>query len=73
MPSDVDAHDERLLIEDARQAVKELDQKGIFTYCISLDPKADEYVSDIFAASTPYRPRRAAAGAVAAVVHGLTK
>jgi hypothetical protein len=47
-PSDVDAHDERLLIEDARQAVKELDQQGIFTYCISLDPKADEYVGDIF-------------------------
>ena len=47
-PSDVDAHDERLLIEDARQAVKELDQQGIFPYCISLDPKADEYVGDIF-------------------------
>jgi hypothetical protein len=48
MPADVDTHDERLLIEDARQAVKELDQDGIFTYCISLDPKADEYVGDIF-------------------------
>lgn len=47
-PSDVDAHDERLLVEDARQAVKELDQAGIFSYCISLDPKADEYVGDIF-------------------------
>ncbi len=47
-PSDVDAHDERLLVEDARQAVKELDRDGIFAYCISLDPKADEYVSDIF-------------------------
>jgi len=47
-PSDVDAQDERLLIEDARQAVKELDREGIFTYCISLDPKADEYVADIF-------------------------
>ena len=47
-PSDVDVHDERLLIEDARQAVKELDQQGIFTYCINLDPKADEYVGDIF-------------------------
>jgi nitric oxide reductase NorD protein len=48
MPSDVDAHDERLLIEDARQAVKELERQGIFPYCISLDPKADEYVGDIF-------------------------
>lgn len=47
-PSDVDVQDEPLLIEDTRQAVKELDQQGIFTYCISLDPKADEYVSNIF-------------------------
>jgi hypothetical protein len=47
-PSDVDTHDERLLVEDARQAVKELDQQGIFSYCISLDPKADDYVGDIF-------------------------
>jgi fructose-specific component phosphotransferase system IIB-like protein len=47
-PADVDVQDERLLIEDARRAVRELDQKGIFTYCINLDPKADEYVADIF-------------------------
>ena len=47
-PSDVDSPDQRLLIEDARQAVKELDQQNIYTYCINLDPKADEYVSDIF-------------------------
>ncbi|MFZ5483562.1 MAG: nitric oxide reductase activation protein NorD [Pseudomonadota bacterium] len=47
-PADVDSPDERLLIEDARRAVRELDEKGIFTYCINLDPKADEYVSDIF-------------------------
>ncbi|TSA22707.1 MAG: VWA domain-containing protein [Betaproteobacteria bacterium] len=47
-PADVDVHDERLLIEDARQAVKEVDREGIFTYCINLDPKADEYVADIF-------------------------
>ena len=47
-PADVDAHDPRLLIEDARQAVKELDRDGIFTYCISLDPRADAYVGDIF-------------------------
>ncbi len=47
-PADVDSHDERLLIEDARMAVKELDLQGIFSYCINLDPKADEYVADIF-------------------------
>ena len=30
-PSDIDVHDERLLIEDAHQAVRELDQQGIFS------------------------------------------
>ena len=47
-PSDVDVHDVRLLMDDARQAVKELDQQGIYTYCINLDAKADAYVRDIF-------------------------
>ena len=47
-PSDIDAKDERMLIADAHQAVNELDRDGIYSYCISLDPKADEYVSDIF-------------------------
>ncbi|MEA3292278.1 MAG: VWA domain-containing protein, partial [Pseudomonadota bacterium] len=47
-PSDIDVQDERLLIEDARKAVQELDQQGVYTYCINLDPRADEYVSDIF-------------------------
>jgi hypothetical protein len=47
-PSDVDVQDGRLLIEDARKSVGELEQQGIFTYCISLDRNADEYVHDIF-------------------------
>ncbi|MDD5329639.1 MAG: nitric oxide reductase activation protein NorD [Sulfuricella sp.] len=47
-PADVDAKDGRLLIEDAQRAVRELDGKGIYTFCINLDPKADEYVGDIF-------------------------
>ncbi|MEF3193881.1 MAG: VWA domain-containing protein [Halothiobacillaceae bacterium] len=47
-PADIDVPDERALIEDARQAVNELDREGIYSYCISLDPKADAYVSDIF-------------------------
>ena len=47
-PSDVDVTDERALSEDARQAVRELDREGIFPYCISLDPRADEYVAGIF-------------------------
>lgn len=47
-PADIDVKDARLLIEDAHKAVQELDQQGIYTYCINLDPKADEYVADIF-------------------------
>jgi hypothetical protein len=47
-PSDIDTKDGELLIADARQAVKELDRQGIYSYCINLDPKADEYVADIF-------------------------
>ncbi|MDZ4201158.1 MAG: VWA domain-containing protein [Gallionella sp.] len=47
-PADIDSKDGRILIEDAGKAVKELDQKGIYAYCINLDPKADEYVRDIF-------------------------
>ena len=47
-PSDVDAEDAHILIADTARAVKELDQQGIYTYCINLDPYADDYVQDIF-------------------------
>ncbi len=47
-PADIDVEDPRHLIEDSRKAVQELERDGIFTYCINLDPKADEYVADIF-------------------------
>ncbi len=47
-PADIDVQDPKLLIKDAHKATGELDMDGIYTHCISLDPKADEYVSDIF-------------------------
>jgi len=47
-PHDVDVKDEQHLIADARKAVQELDRDGIYTWCINLDPRADEYVADIF-------------------------
>jgi len=47
-PADIDVNDERLLIEDTRKAVMELDQQRIYSYCITLDANADEYVGDIF-------------------------
>jgi uncharacterized protein YegL len=47
-PADVDVADETLLVQDARQAVKELAAVGITSYCINLDAAADAYVRDIF-------------------------
>jgi hypothetical protein len=47
-PSDIDTDDAQWLIADTAQAVKELDRNGIYTYCINLDPDADDYVQDIF-------------------------
>jgi nitric oxide reductase NorD protein len=47
-PADIDETDEQALIADAHKAVQQLDQDGIYTYCINLDPHADDYVADIF-------------------------
>lgn len=47
-PADIDVSDDKLLIEDTHKAVEELSSKGIYTHCISLDKKADEYIGDIF-------------------------
>ena len=47
-PSDIDVGDPELLIHDTHKAVQELDQEGIYTYCINLDPNADDYVQKIF-------------------------
>ncbi|MBL8540184.1 MAG: hypothetical protein JNK68_07415, partial [Betaproteobacteria bacterium] len=35
---------------DAKKAVDELGRAGIMTYCMSLDPHADDYVARIFGA-----------------------
>lgn len=47
-PADIDTPDPRVLVEDARIAVRELDAEGVNTYCINLDPHADDYIEDIF-------------------------
>jgi Mg-chelatase subunit ChlD len=47
-PADVDVTDPAHLPADAAQAVRELDRQGLYTHCISLDPKADDYVGRIF-------------------------
>jgi nitric oxide reductase activation protein len=47
-PADIDITDPEHLRADTKKAVEELDTQGITTFCLSLDPKADEYVHEIF-------------------------
>ncbi len=47
-PSDIDVSNSKVLIKDTHKAVQECQQKGMYPYCISLDNKADGYISDIF-------------------------
>ncbi len=49
-PADNDEHDPQYLRFDTKKAVEELARDGINTFCITLDPHADEYVSRIFGA-----------------------
>ena len=47
-PADIDVTDPQHLRADAKKAVEELATEGVTTFCLSLDPKADEYVREIF-------------------------
>jgi nitric oxide reductase activation protein len=47
-PHDIDVHDSKYLMFDAKKAVDEASRAGILTYCMSVDPRADAYVSRIF-------------------------
>ena len=47
-PADVDVDNPLYLREDARKAAEELAGRGIATFCLNLDPRADEYVARIF-------------------------
>lgn len=47
-PSDIDVDDPYYLRADTKKAVEELGGRGIATHCITLDPRADDYVADIF-------------------------
>jgi nitric oxide reductase NorD protein len=49
-PADIDVRDPQYLRLDAKKAVEELSKNGITTFCMSLDPRADQYVSRIFGA-----------------------
>ena len=49
-PADVDIRDPQYLRYDAKKAVETVARQGVHTYCMSLDPRADQYVSRIFGA-----------------------
>lgn len=49
-PADVDERDPQHLRHDAKKAVEEAARQGVLAYCLSLDPRADAYVSRIFGA-----------------------
>ncbi len=47
-PADVDVRDPQYLRMDTKKAVEEVAKIGVTTYCMSLDPRADNYVARIF-------------------------
>ncbi|HMY90266.1 MAG TPA: nitric oxide reductase activation protein NorD [Nitrosomonas sp.] len=49
-PADVDVRDPQYLRYDTKKAVEEAGRSGAITFCMSLDPRADQYVSRIFGA-----------------------
>jgi nitric oxide reductase NorD protein len=47
-PSDIDVRDPLYLRADTKKAVQSLARHGIHTFCMTLDPKADDYVKQVF-------------------------
>jgi hypothetical protein len=47
-PADIDERDPQHLRFDTKKAVEELYSQGVLTYCLTLDPHADDYVKRIF-------------------------
>lgn len=47
-PADIDVRDPQYLRFDAKNAVEEASRRGIVPFCLTLDPRADHYVSRIF-------------------------
>jgi len=50
-PADIDERDPQTLRHDTKKAVEELYSKGVLSYCLTLDPNADNYVKRIFGAN----------------------
>jgi nitric oxide reductase NorD protein len=50
-PADIDERDPQYLRHDTKKAVEELYSRGVLSYCLTLDPNADNYVQRIFGAN----------------------
>jgi hypothetical protein len=76
-PADVDVNDPLHLQADAACAVRELDNMGLHTHCISLDAKADDYVGRIFGSALdrdrPCRTIAAPTSGAVLVAHPLRR
>ncbi len=49
-PDDVDVRGSQYLRQDAKMAVLAAGRSGVHTYCLGLDPNADQYIAQIFGA-----------------------
>ncbi len=49
-PADIDVRDPQYLRHDTKKAVEELATRCVRTFCLTLDPNADDYVARIFGA-----------------------
>nr|WP_269808889.1 nitric oxide reductase activation protein NorD [Enterovibrio nigricans] len=47
-PADIDVRDPQYLHADTKKAVDELNIEGIIPFCLTIDPDADAYVSQLF-------------------------
>lgn len=50
-PADIDVRDPQYLRLDAKKAIDDAARGGVSTFCLNLDPQADQYVSRIFGAN----------------------
>ena len=47
-PADIDVRDPQYLRMNTKKAVEEVARDGVMSYCMSPDPRTDNYVSRIF-------------------------
>lgn len=71
-PSDIDVHDPRYLVEDAREAVLALRRRGLRVQCVALDAKAEPQLRAMFG-FRGYRIVLNAAALPAALAHGYSR